>query len=442
MNLLIILINIFPCFFSYLKLPFKRNLSNLNKENLMKNLYINNIYTEINLGTPFQNFNFQIKLNQYPLSILGEEIENTPIKKFSKSSSSTFYSNDSTIEYEGFDFKKGKLLTEKISLSKRENNLSEIDNFSLFYVTELNKNYYESGIIGLDIEGNPYDSGFAYETNLIFQLKKRKLIKKETFNFKYTKEDEGILIIGEYPEFYDSGYKNYSNTAIEFDYVYAKWQIDFSISYNKVNLPVTTFSLFEIEKGFIFGNNDFLEEIEKSFFNKFIDKKKCSKESFIFDNKTVVYFVCDESVKISEMKELKFKEKRHLNVEFSFDYKDLFYKYKNKYYYLVVFRNENNWILGKPFFKKYQLIFDKDKKTIGYYKIYNNNNNNDKKFRFNILFFFIVILIFIIIFLLYKIIFKKNSNTKKIRVNELKENYEYLSEDDLENNKKKVLLTN
>ena len=440
MNLLIILINIFPCFFSYLKLPFKRNLSNLNNENLMKNLYTNNIYTEINLGTPFQNYNFQIKLNQFPLSILGEEIENTSIKKFSSSSSSNFYLNDSTLEYEEFDFKKGKLLTEKFSLSKTQNNYSEINNFSIFYVTEINKNYYESGIIGLDIEGNPYDSGFAYETNLILQLKKRNLIKKETFNFKYTKEDEGILIIGEYPEFYDSGYKNYTNTAIEFDYVYAKWQIDFSISYNKINLPVTTFSLFEIEKGFIFGNKIFLEEIEKSFFNKFINKKKCFKEIFVYENKNVTYFVCDESVKISEMKELKFTEKRHLNVQFIFNYKDLFYKYKNKYYYLVVFSDDNFWILGKPFFKKYQIIFDKDKKTIGYYKIYNNDNNNN--FSFNKLFFVIIILIIIIIFLLYKISFKKETNSKKIRVNELRENYEYLSEDDLENNKKKVLLSN
>ena len=140
------------------------------------------------------------------------------------------------------------------------------------------------------------------------------------------------------------------------------------------------------------------------------------------------------------MKELKFTEKRHLNVQFIFNYKDLFYKYKNKYYYLVVFSDENFWILGKPFFKKYQIIFDKDKKTIGYYKIYKNDNNNN--FSFNKLFFVIIILIIIIIFLLYKIICKRENKSKKIRVNELIENYEYVSEDDLENNKKKVLLSN
>jgi hypothetical protein len=408
----------------------------------MENLYINNIYTEIFLGTPLQKFSFQIKLNQFPFSILGEEVQNISIKKFSSSSSSTktIYFNDSTIEYEDFDFKKGNLLTDIFSLSNSQDNLNEINNISIFCVTEINKNYYESGIIGLDIEGDPFKSGYAYETNLISQLKKRNLIKKETFNFKYINEDEGILIIGEYPEYYDSAYKNYTNTAIEHDFVYAKWQVDFSINYNQISLSDTSFTLFEIEKGFIFGNNLFLEEIQKSFFNYYINNGKCSKESFNIENKTIIYFVCDKNVKINEMKELKFIERRHLNVEFIFTYKDLFYKYKNKIYYLIVFSDDNNWILGKPFFKKYQLIFDKDKKTIGYYKIYEKGLRGT--IFYNKLFYVIIFLLIIIMILIYKIFFKKNFVFKKIRANELKENYEYLSETEMEKSKKRELLIN
>ena len=59
------------------------------------------------------------------------------------------------------------------------------------------------------------------------------------------------------------------------------------------------------------------------------------------------------------------------------DYQDLFYEYKNSYYFLIIFPNSieenydeeyNSIILGSPFYKKYNVTFDMKRKLIGVYK--------------------------------------------------------------------------
>ena len=54
-------------------------------------------------------------------------------------------------------------------------------------------------------------------------------------------------------------------------------------------------------------------------------------------------------------------------------YEDLFIKQDNEYIFGIVFdENKDNedatWILGKPFMKKYSLVYDLEKKIIGTYK--------------------------------------------------------------------------
>ena len=83
-----------------------------------------------------------------------------------------------------------------------------------------------------------------------------------------------------------------------------------------------------------------------------------------------------------------------------------------------------------PFIKKYLIVFDIDKKIIGFY---NNNNiiNNNKKNNIFIYVFSYVLLISIIIVLIFYIIrfiyFKKN---KRIFANELNEGIDYVPQKD------------
>ena len=109
-------------------------------------------------------------------------------------------------------------------------------------------------------------------------------------------------------------------------------------------------------------------------------------------------------------------------MNFTLNYNDLFYKFENKYYFLIVFyqnKRNYNWIFGSPFFKKYQMIFDKDKKIIS---IYEKDDNHNISFAYIIIF----ILIVIIIFLVFYIVFYLFKNKRKLRANEIDENFEYL----------------
>ena len=69
-----------------------------------------------------------------------------------------------------------------------------------------------------------------------------------------------------------------------------------------------------------------------------------------------------------------------MNARFEFNSQDLFIKnkYDDLYYFQIVFDSNglyNEWILGKPLFKKYQMVFDQDRKTYGFYL---DNKFNEK----------------------------------------------------------------
>ena len=90
-------------------------------------------------------------------------------------------------------------------------------------------------------------------------------------------------------------------------------------------------------------------------------------------------------------------------------YKDLFIKYNNEYIFGIVFdedvdAKDPTWILGKPFMKKYELVYDLDRKIIGLYK--EGKINSEAKSGVNILFvILVVILIIVVIGLIYFIIY-------------------------------------
>ena len=85
------------------------------------------------------------------------------------------------------------------------------------------------------------------------------------------------------------------------------------------------------------------------------------------------------------------------------------------------------WILGYPFLKKYRFVFDPEKKIIG---IPNRNfiikTKNLNKNQIIIIFLSLIIIFMLLIFIKFCLILKNKIN-RKIRANELEENYEYLS---------------
>ena len=168
----------------------------------------------------------------------------------------------------------------------------------------------------------------------------------------------------------------------------------------------------------------------KNYFNEKYFNNRCREEFYLFRNLYIIH--CDKSLPINEFKNLSFILK-DINFTFILTYKDLFIEEKNDYIFSIVFdTNTNNkdgyWILGKPFMKKYSLVYDLDRKIIGLYKENNGGEIDEKNGSNNYIYIFLILLaisIIIIIGLVIYIIFYIKK-TRKNKANELTDDFDYI----------------
>ena len=111
-----------------------------------------------------------------------------------------------------------------------------------------------------------------------------------------------------------------------------------------------------------------------------------------------------------------------LDYSFIFKQKELFVESKDKLIFIICFTDslKKEWSFGNIFLQKYTIVFEQDRKLIGFYK------QNEFSFSFS----WIIVISFgiVIISLIYYIyIFLKKK--RKIRANELIENFEYISKE-------------
>ena len=98
----------------------------------------------------------------------------------------------------------------------------------------------------------------------------------------------------------------------------------------------------------------------------------------------------------------------------------MFIQHENKYYFLITFSTlETECKLGEIFIKKFKLVFDQNKKVIGIYTL--DNNSNFSRFLIVLLILIIIILIFLGGIYLGFLLKKK----RKIRANELEDEFLY-----------------
>ena len=172
-----------------------------------------------------------------------------------------------------------------------------------------------------------------------------------------------------------------------------------------------------------------------SFFNvyeKFFSKNKCyGNYNGDEDDKNYIYFYCEENVDITKFENI-YLTTKNKEMNFVLDYNDLFLKIDNYYYFLILFNEDiNDWILGHIFLNKYTIVFNPEKKTIGWYYDSNIDDNLDIKKNNNAIVIFIilsVILLLVIIGLLVYIFYYR-PKYRKIRPNELEENFDYSPKD-------------
>ena len=229
--------------------------------------------------------------------------------------------------------------------------------------------------------------------------------------FLFNNINQGNLIIGNYPHLNKKEkYKieNFYLNKIDLNSKNFYYNINmYKIYYGNYLLNEEYKITFSYENGLIKGPKYFQNYIENTFFNYYINLNKCNK---FISNKLInnIYYICNDKKIIKNFKELNFRTRGN-DFNFTLNYKDLFYKFNNKYYFLIFFVNNDNdsnknWEFGIPFFQKYKIIFDMEKKHIGYYKI---NKKIKKKIKINLIEILILFSLLNIIILLIYIMYHK-----------------------------------
>ena len=381
-----------------------------------------------------QNNTQNISINNISFFISQKILNESPLSKKTK------YLTDNPEEI-GFNIYKGNKISEvNVEMedpfedyypsNPDEDNDPDIDSDKTDY------SHHNEHVVGRYVYKN---SGYEIEenSNLINQLKKSGLISSFVFTVKYDKNDEkGNIIIGSLPHEYDP--RHYSqNYFIYSNIVFRKetpaWRIIFDdIKYGTEKLISTNLAEFSINFGFISSSISNKQTFDVNFFLKPEFADYCREEQV---NSYYIKY-CKEKV-IKEFKPLSFHFPKTYNSKsndiIELNYQDLFVKcpgYDDIYCFQIIFGGMfSAWILGKPLFRKYNMVFDQEKKIVGFYKEtgeYDYQQKINKEKSGNILpwilvGFLLVCLIFVGIFF-YK---KLTSNKRKKIANELEDEFIY-----------------
>ena len=407
-------------------------------------------YIIINIGSEKVNVKAYITQSNSEFSIGGHNIKNS---KYNELLSETYNcTNQEKINIDYGTYREGVLSTESFNIINSTNKEQVINNLEFILGVTAKYNDAYEGEIGIHL---PFNKPVA-DYNLIFCLKRANATDSYNWFFDFDNFDkgEGKMIVDGFPHDLNSIYKeeNFAKiSALNKGYTF-NWGILFSsVYYDNTYKTVLNFfdTHIDFDKGLISAPYDLNNVFESLFFEKYIEDKICFKETF--DVYKDIFFYCKESPKlnIEEFKSIYF-ESKELEIIFELDYNDLFYFANNYIIFLVTFKKDSNiWSLGEIFYKKYYMVFNQEAKTVGYYQgMESKNRDKNKKqkgknFKINLIH-ILLILIFISICVVGFIIYTKKSNSRKLRANEMDDNYVYEQEKDKVNvdEKKNNLLIN
>ena len=407
--LLFIYIQISIC--SHIVYPFKKSTKEI--KSYPEDLLQNDLEITIEIGSPPQKVDINLRSKVYAIFVANSEA-GLPYPTYNEQNSKNFVKLSKLVNFRNQEFEEGYKIYESFIINEKE-----IKSISLVLATKVA--YNEAGALGLRLLKS---HEFGGNLSFIYQIKQPANLDNYAFTLRFENDNNGELIIGSYPHLYDSNFneKNFFFSRARNIGSTIDWVLDFdAIKYdNKTIKNIITKSLIQIEFGLIQAPLPV-----KKFFIETYFSNRCREEFYNKRNITIIH--CDKSFDISSFKQLSFILK-DIDYEFVLTYKDLFIEKDNEFIFGIVFENttfkENpHWILGKPFIKKYQLVYDLDKKIIGLYK---NNNNAKAKFNMNIVYISILFILFIIavtliIYFIY--IFKKKRKNKAFELDD--DNFDY-----------------
>ena len=387
-----------------------------NNSLIFKSLFSNNLISQIEIGYPKQKINIYLSSKDYEFYI-EENLTNESYYNYNKSSFSKKKSNE--MEFFDSPYYSGFYMQDIFTFKNTNNSEIAINNFSFILSNNLIGKGYST--IGL----NYYNPSDDYNINFLKQLKEKKVISNYTWNIKYLNNNNGIITFGSFPHMYNNLFlkENLRFTSTSFNENNLDWNIFFDkiiFNNNKEQIIFKGSSICEL--------NLVRDLIKAPFEYKFIfikyifNQSKCEE----INVNTNIFYVCDKKTKIYKLPSIQFKS-RDLNFTFEMTYKDLFKEINGKLFFLIYFNKLDKnqfkfWILGKPFIKKYQFIFEQEKRLVGFYQIIENPISY-----FNLQVTLICILSSIIIILWILVFRFFKYKIRKKRINEIDDIYDYSS---------------
>jgi len=361
--------------FEYIIIPFSSQLSNI-EQNLSPSNFINamannELYTNINIGTPYQSIKMCINFNSFHTYILQKQKIKKQFNEYNESISSSFkllYNKSKSFQECDFDY--AYYASDKISIGENLN-----DNYINFMLVTKKSSTTKSnfaGSIGFGVVG--YDG--PIDTGIVYYLKNKTIIDNYFITIVFNKNNfDGKIIIGEnIYEKYNKDYLQSLNILVDYEY-HLFWGWNFlNLSYNNNNLYFK-FVYIKPELGVIMAPMNLKELLKQNFFDEKIKEKKCYESNSFYN-----FYYCDEDVDMN-IGDFNFMNK---NYYFSFllNSNDLIYNYNGKKFFLIVFNTilSNEIIyLGYPFLKKYDIILEQDKRIAGFYNFQINFDDKEKE---------------------------------------------------------------
>ena len=421
---------------SPIKLQFKSGLCKGNENSeFLSNYYNQYLFTTISIGSVNQEMQLALKLNRYITYIAGSENSGLKSGYFYEKYSETYKKlEEREIESNEDEF----FISYKSSDNINFGDKLFFNNF-IFFLSQ-KQLFDESGHIGLKMSPAQLDKENFLSYNLISQLKSNSLINSQYFYFKYNLENEkefkynGYLILGAKPhEFEENNFfqeKNFHEIYAKIDEeLNTRWNLEIlEVKYGDKVISKNDLGEFSTTFGFIVAPLSFFD-----IYDQFFKENKCYGDyNGDEEDKNYIYFYCEDSADLTKFKNIIITTKNK-EMNFVLTYKDLFKKINNYYYFLILFNEDiNEWILGHIFLNKYTIVFNPEKKTIGWYCDSNADNdlNNKNNNHTTIIIFVILSIIFLAIIIgLLIYIFYYRPRYRKIRPNELEEHFDYSPKD-------------
>ena len=431
-------------------IPFEStNKKELKPEKYFFNLFNNELKINLKVGSHQQSIPCYLNLNSHTVYICGSDSElHNGQPKYEEYKSTTYTNLSSTISSESF-YVIGMASKDQICI-----NDNQVTNLK-FYLAKTRFSSQEliySCMIGLGYEQVFYDDddaeGYLEEIeSFLSQLKNANLINKKVFFIRYNdNDDNGEIIFGAFPhEIKDKYYEDcLEENYIEGDNVYTSdiqivWSIKgYIYSGEKLLFNYLSSIDFELNQGFIIGSYSYKKEVLNNFFSEKLTKGECFSQEVYQQKKAFDGFYCKKNIDITKFENLRIiLDKIKYRIDLTYD--DLFTLNGDYLYFNVLFTQDedefkNDFILGKPVFRKYPIVFNfvRRSEKIGFYNnlsykkngqnINNVNEGNGSGKKLTIL---LIIIGIIIICLLSYIIIRYCRRPRKQKVNELIEFFDY-----------------